>query len=31
MELVELGDSGLGDGFTNSQAPWLVLMRNQSP
>ncbi len=31
MELVELGDSGLVDGFTNSHAPWLVLMRNQLP
>lgn len=31
MELVELGDSGRVDGFTNSHAPWLVLMRNQLP
>lgn len=31
MELIELGDSGLVDGFTNSHAPWLVLMRNQLP
>ncbi|MCA7084781.1 DUF2272 domain-containing protein [Cupriavidus sp. DB3] len=31
MELIELGDSGMVDGFTNSHAPWLVLMRNQLP
>lgn len=31
MELVEVADSGQVDGFTNSHAPWLLLMRNQLP
>lgn len=31
MELIELGDSGRIDGFTNSHAPWLLVMRNQLP
>ncbi|MBY4897695.1 DUF2272 domain-containing protein [Cupriavidus sp. AU9028] len=31
MELVELGESGTLDGFTNSHAPWLLVMRNQLP
>nr|WP_261634613.1 DUF2272 domain-containing protein [Cupriavidus gilardii] len=31
MEWIELGDSGLVDGFTNSHAPWLLVMRNQLP
>jgi len=28
MELIELGDSGLLDGVTNSHMPWLLIMRN---
>lgn len=31
MEWIELGDSGLVDGFTNSHAPWLLVLRNQLP
>ncbi|MGY8526477.1 DUF2272 domain-containing protein [Paracidovorax citrulli] len=31
MELVEMGDSGSLDAFTNSHAPWLLVMRNQLP
>ncbi|MDF3884111.1 DUF2272 domain-containing protein [Cupriavidus basilensis] len=31
MELIELGDSGMIDGVTNSHMPWLLVMRNTLP
>ncbi|MDW3683568.1 DUF2272 domain-containing protein [Cupriavidus sp. CV2] len=31
MELIELGDSGMIDGVTNSHMPWLLIMRNTLP
>jgi hypothetical protein len=31
MDVVELGDSGKLDGFTNSHLPWLLVMRNLLP
>ncbi|WP_454732378.1 MULTISPECIES: DUF2272 domain-containing protein [Cupriavidus] len=31
MEEIELGDSGMIDGVTNSHMPWLLIMRNTLP
>jgi hypothetical protein len=31
MELIELGESGMIDGVTNSHMPWLLIMRNTLP